>query len=365
MASLSLWKLHCQTSHHISIPRPSLLTSFDRNSQRTSCCVLKCSAMKNDETTNDHCGKSAQTDSFLTSFPYRAISVLSTAGLIETGYLTFTKLSGGDVACPLSGGCASVLTSSFSDLWGIVPLSALGMLAYGAVSVLSMSKILKPDYKLKNAISVTDDSTRTAVLAGGLLLGTTSAYLMYVLYRYFPGEICPWCIGSAGISFSIAALAVAGLRPREREEAIAPGCGLIAATFIFLSSGLGNPDASLARSTITELPYRQPEIAEESPNEAIDLARELKNAGAKMYGAFWCSHCYEQKQMFGREAMKDFPYVECFPEGWKQGIEMASECQAVDGLKGFPTWVIDGNKLEGVQSFETLKDRLQTSDAGK
>ena len=34
-----------------------------------------------------------------------------------------------------------------------------------------------------------------------------------------------------------------------------------------------------------------------------------------MYGAFWCSHCYEQKQAFGAAAMEAFPYVECFPEG--------------------------------------------------
>lgn len=38
-----------------------------------------------------------------------------------------------------------------------------------------------------------------------------------------------------------------------------------------------------------------------------------------MYGAFWCSHCYDQKQMFGKEAMAEFPYVECYPEGWKRG----------------------------------------------
>ena len=37
-----------------------------------------------------------------------------------------------------------------------------------------------------------------------------------------------------------------------------------------------------------------------------------------MYGAFWCSHCYEQKQKFGLDAMQAFPYVECFPEGWKR-----------------------------------------------
>ena len=35
-----------------------------------------------------------------------------------------------------------------------------------------------------------------------------------------------------------------------------------------------------------------------------------------MYGAFWCSHCLEQKEEFGQQAMKDFPYVECYPDGF-------------------------------------------------
>jgi hypothetical protein len=37
-----------------------------------------------------------------------------------------------------------------------------------------------------------------------------------------------------------------------------------------------------------------------------------------MYGAFWCTHCYDQKQEFGQQAMAEFPYVECFPQGWKK-----------------------------------------------
>ena len=48
----------------------------------------------------------------------------------------------------------------------------------------------------------------------------------------------------------------------------------------------------------------------------MELAKRLKAAGARMYGAFWCSHCFEQKQAFGKEAMADFPYVECYPDGY-------------------------------------------------
>lgn len=36
---------------------------------------------------------------------------------------------------------------------------------------------------------------------------------------------------------------------------------------------------------------------------------------ATMYGAFWCSHCYDQKQAFGQEAYRRIRYVECAPDG--------------------------------------------------
>lgn len=37
-----------------------------------------------------------------------------------------------------------------------------------------------------------------------------------------------------------------------------------------------------------------------------------------MYGAFWCSHCFSQKQLFGKEVETKFPYVECYPDGWQR-----------------------------------------------
>lgn len=43
-------------------------------------------------------------------------------------------------------------------------------------------------------------------------------------------------------------------------------------------------------------PY-ETEITTESSPFAIALAKHLHSIGAKMYGAFWCSHCNEQKQV--------------------------------------------------------------------
>ncbi len=46
------------------------------------------------------------------------------------------------------------------------------------------------------------------------------------------------------------------------------------------------------------------------PGISTDFATCIKDSGAKFYGAFWCSHCQEQKAMFGKSS-KLLPYVEC------------------------------------------------------
>eukprot|EP00959_Pyramimonas_sp_CCMP1952_P044883 937635-Pyramimonas_sp.AAC.2 len=58
------------------------------------------------------------------------------------------------------------------------------------------------------------------------------------------------------------------------------------------------------------------QVDTESTSEWVALAKHLKQTGAKMYGAFWCSHCLDQKLMFGAEGAKEMPYVECFPTGF-------------------------------------------------
>lgn len=46
-----------------------------------------------------------------------------------------------------------------------------------------------------------------------------------------------------------------------------------------------------------DLPYFTTEITTSSSPFALSLAKHLHSVGAKMYGAFWCSHCLEQKQV--------------------------------------------------------------------
>jgi hypothetical protein len=56
-------------------------------------------------------------------------------------------------------------------------------------------------------------------------------------------------------------------------------------------------------------------VQSESSEEMIEVAKQLKEAGARLYGAFWCENCNKQKETLGKQAMAMIEYVECFPEG--------------------------------------------------
>src|SRR3989304_10580480 len=86
------------------------------------------------------------------------------------------------------------------------------------------------------------------------------------------------------------------------------------------------------------------------PGRYDALAQCLTAKGVKMYGAYWCSHCQNQKKEFG-SSWQYASYVECALPG-NQG--QTKECEDA-GIKGYPTWVFPGGKqLPGEQSFETL-----------
>ena len=83
------------------------------------------------------------------------------------------------------------------------------------------------------------------------------------------------------------------------------------------------------------------------------FAKCLASKQAKMYGLYWCPHCLDQKEMFGK-AFQYVPYQECAIKG---SHEMAPECK-VAGAKQFPSWQFEGGPLrEGVLSMEDLSGR--------
>mmetsp|Transcript_15603 Transcript_15603/g.26985 ORF Transcript_15603/g.26985 Transcript_15603/m.26985 type:complete len:349 (-) Transcript_15603:233-1279(-) len=302
--------------------------------------LVRCQPVNDTET-------SPSADSNAVGMPYIWIAAAAAAGTLETGYLTLMKLQGSSPVCPISG-CEAVLSSSYSEIHG-VPLAALGMAAYGFVAICSVLAARRA------ASERSAQHFHTAMLAGSTLLAGISAVLVYLLQTEFSGDTCVWCYGSATLSFTLLVLTILGLPPRQLAQAAGPGVGTLVTGLAVLYLGLANTQSS--RADGLELAYESPPVTEESSKEAVSLSHRLHDAGAKMYGAFWCSHCFDQKQTFGKQAMADFPYVECFPEGWKQGVKVIEACDAA-GVRAFPTWVINGNLVEGEQTFEALQEEL-------
>ncbi len=85
--------------------------------------------------------------------------------------------------------------------------------------------------------------------------------------------------------------------------------------------------------------------------QAASLAKCLAEKGVTMYGAYWCPHCSEQKKLFGN-SWKEVPYVECAVPGGGQ----TEECKQA-GVTAYPTWFINGEKVEGKLSLEELAKR--------
>jgi len=86
------------------------------------------------------------------------------------------------------------------------------------------------------------------------------------------------------------------------------------------------------------------------------FARCLREKQLTMYGAYWCPHCAEQKELFGA-SFSQVPYVECGTPG-QRGV--TQECKDA-GIKRFPTWIFPataamarGERQERVIPLEEL-----------
>ena len=84
-----------------------------------------------------------------------------------------------------------------------------------------------------------------------------------------------------------------------------------------------------------------------------DFASCLAQKQVKMYGLYWCTHCAEQKELFG-SSFQHVTYIEC---GIKGSRDEAPVCKDA-GVKNFPTWEFpDGSRKEGAQPLQVLSDK--------
>jgi len=84
-----------------------------------------------------------------------------------------------------------------------------------------------------------------------------------------------------------------------------------------------------------------------------DFAQCLTDSGAKMYGAYWCPHCDDQKNTFGK-SFNHVDYIECDPRGDNAN---PAACEAA-GIQGYPTWIFsDGERASGSLPLRELAFR--------
>ena len=104
-----------------------------------------------------------------------------------------------------------------------------------------------------------------------------------------------------------------------------------------------------------ETVYVPKRIKRESSEQAIQLARKLRETGAVVYTAYWCPHCARQKELFGREAWKELRNVECAPKGYnaQPGICLAKQ------VDGYPTMILgNGKRISGERSLSEIAKEI-------
>jgi glutaredoxin len=101
------------------------------------------------------------------------------------------------------------------------------------------------------------------------------------------------------------------------------------------------PDGTLAGSATGS-------VAETIINKYDAFAKCITQKNATLYGASWCPHCNDQKELFGAE-LEHINYVECASPSGGQ----TSACSTAK-ITAYPTWIINGQKTTGAKTLEEL-----------
>jgi uncharacterized membrane protein len=295
---------------------------------------------------------------------------LATLGILETSLLTYSKLSGPSLdLCGTSGDCSSVWNGPYSVLPNTdIPLSALGFTAYAITAILALAPILTNNSE--------DGKNRMALLSLTTAMATFSIFLLSLLYGVLHTS-CPYCLASACFSILLAACAwFGGCLPEDKQRGVQAGIATFAATtamavafFASVDPDSTTPMTSFPASsggtlwTSTSKQQEQPAVLQNmvpppitttSSERALLLSDNLSRYNAKMYGAYWCGHCFDQKQAFGKLAFSKISYIECSAEGMNSQTPLCKE----RNVPGYPTWEIDGKLYPGERELEELEDIL-------
>lgn len=94
--------------------------------------------------------------------------------------------------------------------------------------------------------------------------------------------------------------------------------------------------------------------AQQPSTERMDtFAKCLAKKNAVMYGSAFCSHCDEQRKIFG-DSFRFIHYVECSREGKPEDVNACKNAQ----VRFTPTWTFsESDRLLGVQPLKMLSEK--------
>ncbi|MEC4813924.1 MAG: vitamin K epoxide reductase family protein [Scytonema sp. PMC 1069.18] len=285
------------------------------------------------------------------------IGAIAILGALTTGYLTVVKLTQGNAACPTNS-CDLVLSSEYATVFGL-PLALFGFLAYAGMATLALGPLAVDPLKNKELRTQLENWTWLLLLAGAIAMSVFSGYLMYLLFFKIK-SLCLYCLASAIFSASFLILTIIGRTWEDIGQifftAIVVGMVTLIGT-LGVYANVGNPKGADA-NTPSLRPTTEPTvgvgwpITTTSGEAEIQLAKHLTAIGAQEYIAWWCPHCHEQKQLFGKQAYEEIKHIECDPQGKNARPDL---CQTA-GIQGYPTWQINGKLYPNVQSLNKLAE---------
>ena len=239
-----------------------------------------------------------------------AVTVILVWGLAQPDGLPY---------CGAESGCDVVQSSAWSVFFG-VPLAVWGLGFY-----------------LFLAATVFEARRRRGAVRLALWLITTGLLISVYLQIVSATIIQSWCMYCL-TSLAILVIAfAASFRPRYADARPRFHLGAVGTATLIIALMHANA-AGVFKDAAERDPYLKA------------LAVHLTERGVKFYGASWCPHCQQQKDLFGA-ASADLPYVECAPNGPRG--PRSTECE-VKEIRNYPTWIIDGRSLARMISPERL-----------
>ena len=282
-----------------------------------------------------------------------AIAILSTVGIIDTGSITLNKWGWiGNLNCPGGiEGCDKVLNSPWGTLFQTsnfsVPLSLIGLISYLLILLMAIFPLIPIFKSQKNNIS--------ELTWWGLFYLSTSTFIFSIILIsimiFKIKAFCFFCILSCLISLSLLLINLFGGNWEDYGKLFFRGFLMSVAVLLAGLIWSSSVDPS-GKEISNNIPGMPPAVIAISSTEKIKLAEHLTQEGAVMYNAYWCPHCHDQKEMFGKEAAGKLNLVECAKDGFNNQREL---CE-VKGITGFPSWEINGSIDSGVKSLKELAE---------